>query len=98
MASAERELVAIAGDELESTVLIAPHHGSRTSSTELFLRKIKPEVVIVSAGWQNKFNFPHPSVLKKIYKLRCRIFRTDINGALTLSTDSHSLKIKPFEP
>ena len=97
MAGGERELVAIAGDELESTVLIAPHHGSRTSSTELFLRKIKPEVVIVSAGWQNKFNFPHPSVLKKINKLGCRIFRTDINGALTISTDGQSLKIKPFE-
>lgn len=98
MAGAERELVAIAGDELESTVLIAPHHGSRTSSTELFLRKIKPEVVIVSAGWQNRFGFPHPSVLTKFHKLGCRIFRTDINGAVAISTDGQSLKIKPFEP
>ncbi|MBW2568430.1 MAG: DNA internalization-related competence protein ComEC/Rec2 [Deltaproteobacteria bacterium] len=96
MAGGERELVAIAGDELESTVLIAPHHGSRTSSTELFLRKIKPEIVIVSAGWQNRFGFPHPSVLTKFYKLGCCIFRTDINGALTISTDGQSLKIKPF--
>ncbi|OEU75497.1 MAG: hypothetical protein BA864_08980 [Desulfuromonadales bacterium C00003093] len=96
MAGGERELVAIAGDELESTVLIAPHHGSRTSSTEQFLRKIKPEVVIVSAGWQNKFGFPHPTVLKKFYKLGCRIFRTDINGALTISTDGRTLKITPF--
>ncbi len=96
MAGGEKELVAIAGDELKSTVLIAPHHGSRTSSTELFLRKIKPEVVVVSAGWQNKFGFPHPTVLKKFYKLGCRIFRTDINGALTISTDGRTLKINPF--
>lgn len=97
MADAERELVAIAGDELESTVLIASHHGSKTSSTELFLRKIKPEVVIISAGWQNKFGFPHPSVLTRFYKLGCRIFSTNINGAVAISTDGQSLKIKPFE-
>ena len=53
MARAERELVEISGDELKSRVLIAPHHGSRTSSTDRFLDSVQPEVVIISSGWQN---------------------------------------------
>ncbi|MCK4466781.1 MAG: DNA internalization-related competence protein ComEC/Rec2, partial [Desulfobacterales bacterium] len=80
MACAERGIVATHGDELKSTVLIAPHHGSRTSSTAMFLEKVKPEVVIISAGWKNRFRFPNPSVLKRYNENDCRIFRTDKNG------------------
>ena len=64
-ARAEFELVGIAGDQLKSTVLIAPHHGSSTSSTEPFLEKVNPEVVIISSGWKSKFGFPHQPVLKR---------------------------------
>ncbi|MDO9567125.1 MAG: DNA internalization-related competence protein ComEC/Rec2 [Candidatus Desulfaltia sp.] len=96
MACAERDIVATHGDELKSTVLIAPHHGSKTSSTAMFLQKIKPEIVIISAGWKNSFRFPDPSVLKRYNENGCRIFRTDKNGALAISTDGKALKIKPF--
>lgn len=87
MAYAERELIAIAGDELKSTVLLAPHHGSKTSSTELFLDKVRPELVIISSGWNNRFGFPHTSVLKRYMERNCRILRTDSHGAVTISTD-----------
>ena len=95
MACAERELVAIAGDELKSTVLIAPHHGSRTSSTGPFLDKVEPELVIISSGWNNRFRFPHPSVLKRYRELGCGILRTDSHGAVTISTDGEFLSLKP---
>jgi competence protein ComEC len=94
-ARAERELVAVAGDNLKSTVLIAPHHGSRSSSTAEFLDTVKPEFVIMSSGGQSRYMFPHPSVLQRYTKRGCRILRTDCNGALTLFTDGRSLKIKP---
>jgi competence protein ComEC len=95
MAQAERDIVATHGDELKSTVLVAPHHGSKTSSTAMFLEKINPEIVIISAGWKNRFRFPNPSVLKRYNDNDCRIFRTDKNGALAISTDGRALKIKP---
>ncbi len=95
MAHAEKDIVAIHGDELKSTVLIAPHHGSKTSSTAIFLKKINPEIVIISAGWKNRFRFPHLSVLKRYSENDCRIFRTDKNGALMISSDGRVLKIKP---
>lgn len=96
MAQAERDIVSTHGDELKSTVLIAPHHGSRMSSTAMFLEKIKPEIVIISAGWKNSFRFPDPSVLKRYNENDCRIFRTDKNGAVAISTDGRALRIKPF--
>lgn len=94
MAMAEKELVATKGDALNSMVLIAPHHGSKTSSSAVFLDTVKPKFAIISSGWKNRFRFPHPDVLKRFQKRDVRIFRTDRNGAVTISTDGQSLKIK----
>jgi len=95
MAEAERELVSIAGDDLKSTILIAPHHGSKTSSTVPFLNKVEPEHVIISSGWKNSFRFPHPSVVKRFKERGYGVYRTDSHGALTIATDGKSLKIHP---
>ena len=92
----ERELVSMAGGKLTSTVLVAPHHGSVSSSTGLFLDKVDPEYIIISSGWKNRFHFPHPSVLKRYASLGCKIFRTDMNGAITMATDGESLNIRPY--
>jgi competence protein ComEC len=94
-ARAEGELVAAAGDRLKSTVLIAPHHGSRSSSTEPFLEKVSPEVVIISSRWKSRFGFPHPPVLKRYKERGCRIFGTARHGAITMSTDGQELMISP---
>jgi len=96
MKSAESELVSMAGENLASTVLIAPHHGSKSSNTGLFLHKVNPEYIIISSGWKNRFHFPHPSVLKRYTELDCKMFRTDINGAITMATSGHSLEIRPY--
>ena len=92
---AEYELAAIAGDKLKSTVLLAPHHGSNTSSTERFVEKVNPEVIIISCGWKSRFGFPHPSVLKRYTDKGCRILGTAPNGAVCISTDGQTLRIKP---
>jgi competence protein ComEC len=96
MAEAERELVDLAGEDLVSNVLLVPHHGSRTSSSKPFLSSVEPDVAVISAGWKNRFRFPHASVLDAYDKIGCRIFRTDQNGAITLETDGKHLKVKPF--
>ncbi|MFQ5484076.1 MAG: ComEC/Rec2 family competence protein, partial [Desulfobacterales bacterium] len=95
MARAERELVEISGDNLQSSVLIAPHHGGLTSSTDRFLDMVEPKIVIISSGWQNRAYFPHPHTLKRYKKRGYRVFRTSAVGALEISTDGQSLKINP---
>ncbi len=90
-AQAEKELVAMAGDKLKSTVLIAPHHGSKSSSTEEFLDAVSPEYVVISAGWKNRFFHPHPSVIERYERRGYKIYRTDESGAVSISADGDSV-------
>jgi competence protein ComEC len=92
-AKAEYELVSTADSKLRSTVLLAPHHGSRTSSTELFLEKVNPEVVIISSRWKSRFGLPHPSVLKRYSQKGCRVLETAHNGAVSMGTDGRTLTV-----
>ena len=93
MNKAEKELVLISGDDLISTVLIAPHHGSKTSNSESFIDSVNPEIVIFSSDRRNKYRFPHSSVLKKYRERGCRILHTDSHGAVTIYSDGKSIEV-----
>ena len=94
MAPAERELAALAGRALKSTVLIVPHHGSRSSSTPAFLEQVRPRYAIIPCGWRNRYRFPHETVLQRLDRHCQRIFRTDLDGAVTLHSDGRRLTLK----
>jgi competence protein ComEC len=64
------------------TVLKASHHGSNESTSNIFLQKITPRDVIISAGNNNRYGHPHEDVLKRIEKIGAQVFRTDKNGAI----------------
>ena len=95
-AEAERELTALACTTLKSDVLLVPHHGSRSSSTPRFLKCVKPEIGIISSGWRNIFGMPPQKILKRYEALGSHIFRTDRQGAITITTDGEYLSVKPF--
>lgn len=67
---------------LKSDVLKVSHHGSNTSTSDIFLSYVHPKLAIISAGYQNKFGFPHQEVLQRLYKLRTEIYRTDHDGSI----------------
>ena len=92
-AKGESDLVKTSGNLLKSTVLVVPHHGSKSSSTDVFVDTVDPEIAIVPVGWNNRYKFPHPEVLERYKSKRCRILRTDENGAVMMSTDGKSLKV-----
>ena len=96
MVDAEKELVRLAGSNLPSTVLIAPHHGSKTSNSKIFIDSVNPEAVILSSSRNGRFKFPHRTTLKRYNNQGCSIWRTDLNGAINLSTDGRHLHIKAF--
>jgi len=73
--------------DLNSDILLSPHHGSSTSSATVFLDKVNPRTVIISCGWQNRYGFPHDTVLKRYQKKGIHIFRTDKDGAVIISSD-----------
>ena len=83
----EIELVDTNNFSLESDVLMAPHHGSCSSSSELFLDKVGPSGVIISCGYMNRHKFPCRTVLQRYRRKRIAVFRTDLLGAVTLQSD-----------
>jgi competence protein ComEC len=91
---AESELLECCRSALPSRVLVAPHHGSQTSSSMGFLSAVHPEIVVISAGWQNRFGFPHTSVIERYEELAARIYRTDHNGAVGLRTDGQRWEVR----
>lgn len=80
-ADVERELLARARDVLRADLLIAPHHGSRTSSTEPFLDAVEPRAALFQVGYRNRFHHPNASVFAR-YGLRAMpLSRSDEDGA-----------------
>ena len=95
-AKSEAELVSLYDGDLKSLVLIAPHHGSKTSSTKRFIDKVNPETVIFSAGYNNRFKLPNEQVIKSYQQSNVQIFRTDYHGAVAIRTNGVSTRITPF--
>jgi competence protein ComEC len=94
-AADEREIMSLYPD-LTCTILKIPHHGSATSSSQAFLRQLRPRMAILNVGIDNSFNLPHPDVISRYAKAGCRIFRTDRDGAVSLETDGRSIRISSF--
>jgi competence protein ComEC len=91
---AEGLIVKKYGSRLKSTILKVPHQGSKTSSTLKFLKKVSPECAIISVGARNPFGHPYPEVLERLQSLGIKIYRTDKNGAITITTDGKNYRIK----
>lgn len=77
----EAELVEQFGNGLKADVLLVPHHGSKTSSTDAFLDAVRPELALVAAGYRNRFRHPHPDVLERYVRRGVAVARTDQGGA-----------------
>lgn len=56
--------------QLQSTILKVAHHGSKTSSIQEFLEKVKPKIALIGVGKDNKFGHPNHQVLERLNKLR----------------------------
>src|SRR6202030_1600697 len=88
---AEGTLLATARDRLRADVLKVGHHGSRTSSTPAFIAAVAPQEAVVSVGCRNRFGHPHPLTLSTLEAAGARLWRTDRDGAVVVTTDGDSL-------
>jgi competence protein ComEC len=78
--------------ELRAALLKAPHHGSRTSSTEAFLRRVSPAFTVFSVGAANRFGFPNPEVVARTPGERF----TTAEGAIVAESDGRRLHVHRF--
>ncbi len=88
------EALALAGARLASQVLVAPHHGSKTSLSEDLLRAAAPQFVVIQAGYRNRFGHPHQETLDRIARAQVNapaVLRTDLQGAIELRWGARQL-------
>ena len=88
---AEQRLVALEGKGLASTLLVSPHHGSRTSSTPSFVAAVAAQEVIHSAGFMNQWGFPRPDVVARYRDARQWI--TGQQGAMLVEPTAAGLSV-----
>jgi competence protein ComEC len=81
---------------LHADVLKVGHHGSKNSTMPEFLNAVAPQVSIISAGEENPYGHPSPELLERLEESGTRIFRTDMNGAVQVLTDGHTLEVSCF--
>jgi competence protein ComEC len=77
-------------------VLKVGHHGSKTSSSEEFINKIKPKYFIISVGKKNRYGHPNKEVLDNLSN--SKIYRTDLDGSIILKIKNNKLKIETCSP
>lgn len=77
---------------VKSTILKAGHHGSDTSSSEAFLKAVKPEVTILSYGKNNQYGHPHKAVVDRLNLFKSSIYHT-LSGTITVKTNGTSYSV-----
>ena len=78
--------------DIKSTVLKVGHHGSKTSTTNAFLKRVNPEYAVICVG-EDKYNLPKKETINRLKNCGAKIYRTDLNGTVVLATNGDDIKV-----
>jgi competence protein ComEC len=84
------------GKLLKSDIIKVPHHGGRTSSSAGLIKAVDPQIAVISAGRNNPFNHPHRETIERYKAAGVSIYRTDIDGAVTVVTQDKSFEVQTY--
>ena len=80
---------------LKSDILKVSHHGSRTGTSEEFLKSVKPKIALIGVGENNKFGHPTEDVIKRLTENKVKIYRSDTDGEISIKIKKNkNIKIK----
>ncbi|MGN2337730.1 ComEC/Rec2 family competence protein [Clostridium cagae] len=87
----ENEILLDSNNNIRSDVIKIGHHGSSTSSSKSFIEKVNPSIAIISVGADNKFNHPNKSTIDCLTKNNIKIYQTNKENTIILSSDGHNI-------
>lgn len=82
------------GYDISANVLKVAHHGSNTSTSELFLNKVSPQIAIIMAGKENSYGHPHQEILERLNEKNIKIYRTDVDGTILITSDGNTNNVE----
>lgn len=92
---AERSLLKLSADQLQSSILLMPHHGSNSSSTEAFIQAVRPQWALASAGYRSRYRHPHHKVLARYQRAGVSVLNTATHGALQFEVKNTDELVRP---
>ena len=95
-ARSEQELLERAPGALRAQVLVAPHHSSRTSSTQEFIAAVQPRWVVLPVGYRNRYGHPQEEVLARYRASGAQLLRTDRAGAVLVRIDAAGIAVQAY--
>ena len=86
------------GADVSATVLVAGHHGSRTSSLAEFVERVHPRYGVFTVGYRNRFGHPHPQVVARFRELDSNVLRSDTGGLIQLKFGEAGVVASEYQP
>jgi competence protein ComEC len=77
-------------------ILKVAHHGSRTSTSQELVEGWRPQIAVISCGRGNTFGHPAPEVLRRLESIGAAIYRTDLDGQITIDTDGMNVRVRTY--
>jgi len=83
-------------DKLFTTLLVVPHHGSKSSSSYEFIAATLPDYAVFTAGYRNRFGHPREEVLQRYADSGAQLLRSDEDGAILVEMNAHGLQVERY--
>ncbi len=93
MGDAEEESEKQLKQDIKADVIKIGHHGSATSTSEEFIKKVNPSYAIISVGKNNRYNHPNELILNRLKEIGAKILQTDQNGTIMLTTNGKNISL-----
>lgn len=92
---AEQQILKTEKAEIRADILKVAHHGSKTSSIPEFIKAVRPKIALIGVGKNNTFGHPNQQTIKNLENIKCRIYRTDLQGEIIIKIDQKgSMNVK----
>jgi competence protein ComEC len=92
----EQQLLKEHANKLPATLLVVPHHGSKTSSTDKFIAAVKPHYAVFTVGYRNRFGHPKQEILQRYADSGSTLLRSDEDGAILIEMNAQGLQVERY--